>query len=279
MDESAKPHVPAGGIKINSTVLFGPLQIPGADADLLPLVGRLIAVVSAAATNLIQYAASEKDERGAARRLCGLAALCACGELRALAILCTSGLTMQARIHVRSVSECLKRIVVYYLDRAFALDTERTLDHFKADGFAKLDDAAQVRITKRDEETTRRYEQMMNDAKPPLLITKNPTYKGEIVGALDPFRQWAYGQVEHCTPIALAEISGRLSRTSENIYFTDEGVLLLIAAVGMGLVITGYLAGLGVATKDDFHEMQGRIAAVLKRSGLSAPGDETDGKT
>jgi len=272
---SAQSAKAGQGIEIKSTVLFGPVAIPGADADLAPLLAQIVAVVSSGATNLVQYAANIPNERGAAQRLCALAALCASGELRALLLLCGSGLTMQARIHLRSLNDCLKRIVVYYKDQAFALETEKTLASFKAEGFAKLDDADRERLTKRDEETTRRFDQLMAETKPPPLITKNPEYKGPIGPTLDAFRYWAYGQVEHCTPIALAEISNRLSVESENIYFTEEGALLLIAASGMGIAITAYLSGLGISAKAECGEMRERLRGILKRSGLAGPDDET----
>jgi hypothetical protein len=96
---------------------------------------------------------------------------------------------------------------------------------------------------------------------------------------LDPFRRWAYSQVEHSTPIALAEISGRLSRYSENIYNTDEGVQLLVTAVGMGLIITAHLASLGVDVKQEYSEMEARLVGILERSGLAGIPDATAAET
>lgn len=276
MDKNAKRARASGGIEIKSRVIFGPVPIPGADAELEPLIAGMIAVISAAATNLIHYAAAETAARGAARRLCALAALCACGELRALLVLCGSGLTLQARIHLRALSDCLKRIVVYDKDQDFALDTERSLPDFKASGFSKLDDTARARLAERDDEMMRRFDQLMDDAKPPLLMTKNPLYEDSIVATLNPFQYWVNSQVEHCTPIALAEISSRLSTDSESIYLTGEGMLLLVAAVGMGLAITAHLIGLGVSANADLTEMMGRFTAILKRSDLAGSEAEAD---
>jgi hypothetical protein len=183
---------------------------------------------------------------------------------------------MEGRIHLRALDDCLKRVVVYFRDNVFALATEQTLPSFQADGLAKLSDADRARVAERDDETARRFDQTAQDAKPPLLITKNPAYKGPIVGSLDPFRIWVYSQVEHCTPIALAEISNRLSTYSEQTYNTDDGAQMLVAAVGMGLNITAHLAALGVAVTDEYREMEARFAEVLERSGLAGPPEECE---
>jgi len=273
MDDSLEPSVLGGGVEIKSTVLFGPLAIPNGDGDLVPLAAALIATISSAASNLVQHAAGATDERGAARRLCSLAALGACGELRALILLCMSGLAMQGRIHLRSIDEAMKRTVVYFNDQAFALETERSLDDFRAAGLAKIDEADRARFSARDEETAKRFERMMRNAKPPLLITKNPIYRGEIIASLGPFRYWVYGQVEHITPIALAEISNRLSLYSEQIYNTADGVQLLVTAIGMSLNIMAHLAALGVDVKEHYQALEARFEGVLERSGLAAPPD------
>jgi hypothetical protein len=273
MDESLEPSVPGGGVEIKSTVLFGPLPVPNGDDDLLPLAAALIATISSAASNLVQHAVGATDERGAARRLCSLAALGACGELRALILLCTSGLSMLGRIHLRSIDEAMKRTVVYFNDQTFALETERALADFRAEGLAKIDETDRARFTARDEETADRFEQLMQSAKPPLLITKNPAYRRETIASLDPFRHWFYSQVEHYTPIALAEISNCLSLYSEQIYNTSDGVQLLVTAIGMGLNIAAHLAALGVDMRDHFDVLKGRFEGVLERSGLAGPPD------
>lgn len=273
MDESCNPSIPAGGMEIKSAVLAGPTPVRDADAELTPLVSELIAVISSAATNLVTYAAKQADDRGASRRLCALTALCACGELRALLLLCMSRLGMEGRVQLRALNECLKRVVVYYRDAAFASETEGTLPNFQAAGLAKLDAADRERFAKRDEETARRFETMMKEAKPPIVITKNPVYMDSIIASLDPFRQWSYGQVVHATPIALAEISSRISPNADSIYDTDDGVQMLVAAVGMGLNITAHLVALGVEVKDTYHALEERFFGILDRSGLGPRDD------
>lgn len=272
MDENPDPEIPLEGVEVKSTTAFGP--VPVGDADLLPLIGRLIAAISSAALNLLNGASGKTDELGSARRLCALAAVDAAGELRALTILCTTGLPMFGRIHLRSIDDCMRRLAVYFNDRAFAVTTESTLPDFQADGFSKLTDDDRARIAAREDDFAARFDALMAAKNPPLQITKHASYKSKPAVGLDEFTRWAYSQVEHCTPIALAEISNRLSLTSEQIYATDESVQLLVAAIGITLNILAHLAALGVAVKDEYHALEDRLAAILERSGLNGPAED-----
>ena len=267
----ASPEIPFEGVLVESKTCFGP--VPVGDDDLLPLVGRLVAVMSSSGMNLLKFVSGKDDELSAARRLAGLIALGAAGELRALVVLCTTDLPIFGRIHLRSIDDCVRRIAVYFSDHAFAKATAESLPNFQADGFAKLSDDFRKRIAAREDEFTARFDAIMAAKKPPLKITEHSKYKAKPIAGLDEFDRWAYSQVEHCSPIALAGFSNRLSTQSEQIYATGESVQLLIPAIGMSLNILAHLASFGVDVRNEINVLQERLAGVLRRSGLLADDD------
>lgn len=251
---------------VHSTPIWGPVKF--GDPELLLLLAELIAHISSASVNLQNFAIKTTDERTAARRLTALTALLSAGELRAILALCTMGLAMESRIHLRTLDDCLRRIAVYWSDADFATTIATTIEHYQAEGIKKLDADDRARHAAADEAFGARYDSLVAGAQKPAWITDHPKYEKHPVG-LDSFTRWAYSQVEHASPIALVEISHRVSLEVDATYATDDVVSICVTSVGIALSIIAFLASWGFENlRNQYVILESRLEALLKRSGL-----------
>jgi hypothetical protein len=260
---------------VHATPMWGPAKY--GDPDLVPLIAELIAHISSAAVNLQNYASTKSDERSAARRLTALTALLAAGELRSIIALCTMGLAMESRIHLRTLDDCLRRISVYWNDANYAATIAATIEDYQADGIKKLTSDDRSRLASVDDAFSTRYETLVKSAKKPAWITEHPKYEKQPVG-LDSFTRWAYSQVEHASPIALVEISHRVSLDADATYATDDAVSINITSVGIALSIIAFLAAWGFKElRQQYVLLEARLEELLKRSGLYVDAAASDG--
>jgi hypothetical protein len=260
---------------VKPNVMYGPYALVG-DPDIVPVVGKTICVLTAAAIALRNREPMDTPEDEAARQLIAATCFLAAGEARAALLLTTANLSVEARIHVRSIDEMLRRLVIYQKDHQLALRTYTGLDAFRADGLAKLSVEDVARIEERDTAVAADIERLReSDLKPPR-ITGHKEYERQVAG-LSSFNRWAYSQNEHGTILALREVAEQMTLKDQVdlLYQRGDDRLILLGAAGMLQNMLLQLTIWGVNVGEDFEDLVARIDAIYAReqaqSGGSTP--------